>query len=262
MRLSVPPDPNVWRARALVWISLAAMVALSWLYLAQMHAGSFGMADGMAHHTMGRKGLGLNEFLATFVMWSVMMVAMMLPTAVAAISLFLVLSGQRNPTGAPVVTTAVYVVGYLATWIGYSVFAALAQWAFTQAAVLTPIAASTSVFMSSAILLIAGIFQFTPLKSACLTKCRSPLTFFLAEWRDGKMGALALGLRHGSYCVGCCWALMAILFVVGVMNIAWMALLTAFLLGEKVLPPSWRLNGVSGAILIAWATWIASGPWR
>ena len=262
MRLSAALDSNAWRGRAPVWVGLAAMVALSWLYLAQMHAGPSGMVDGMAHHAIGTKGVGLNELLAAFVMWSVMMVAMMLPTAVPAISLFHVLSGRRNPAQAPAVTTAMYVAGYLATWIGYSLPAALAQQAFTQAALLTPIATSTSVLMSALILLAAGLFQFTPLKTACLTKCRSPLAFFLAEWRDGKTGAFVLGLRHGSYCVGCCWALMAVLFVVGAMNLAWMALLTAFLLGEKAVPARWHLSRISGALLISWGAWIAVGLWR
>jgi predicted metal-binding membrane protein len=190
------------------------------------------------------------------------MVAMMLPTAVPAISLFLMLSGRRNPAQAPAATTAMYGAGYLAIWIGYSVPAALAQGVLTEAALLTPVAASTSDLMSALILLAAGIFQFTPLKTACLTKCRSPLAFFLAEWRDGKTGAFVLGLRHGSYCVGCCWALMAVLFVVGVMNLASMALLAAFLLGEKVVPARWHLSRISGAILIGWGMWIATGLWQ
>ena len=235
------------------------MVALSWFYLAQMHAGPPGMVDGMGGQAMGAKVVGLSEFVAALVMWGVMMVAMMLPTAVPAIALFLRLSGRRNPAQAPAVTTAMYVAGYLAVWIGYSLPAALAQWTFTRAALLTPMATSTSALMSALILLAAGIFQFTPLKTACLTKCRSPLAFFLAEWRDGKTGAFVLGVRHGSYCVGCCWALMAVLFVVGVMNLAWVALLTALLLGEKVVPARWRLSDVSGVILIAWGLGIATG---
>lgn len=259
MRLSAALDLSAWRGRAPVWVGLTAMVALSWLYLAHMHAGPSGMVDSMAHHATGTKGVELNELLAAFVMWSVMMVAMMLPTAVPAVSRFLMLASRRNPAQAPAVTTALYVAGYLATWIGYSVPAALAQQAFMQAALLTTVAASASVLMSALILLAAGIFQFTPLKTACLTKCRSPLAFFLAEWRDGKAGAFVLGLRHGSYCLGCCWVLMAVLFVVGVMNLAWMALLTAFLLGEKVAPARWHLSRISGGILIAWGIWIAAG---
>ena len=262
MRLGAALDLNAWRGRAPVWVGLAAVGALSWFYLAHMHAGPSGMVDGMALHAMGTKGVGLNEFLAAFVMWSAMMVAMMLPTAVPAVSLFLMLSGRRNPAQAPAATTAMYGAGYLAIWIGYSVPAALAQGVLTEAALLTPVAASTSDLMSALILLAAGIFQFMPLKTACLTKCRSPLAFFLAEWRDGKTGAFVLGLRHGSYCVGCCWALMAVLFVVGVMNLASMALLAAFLLGEKVVPARWHLSRISGAILIAWGMWIATGLWQ
>lgn len=262
MRLSTALGLNAWRCRAPVWAGLAVMVALSWLYLADMHLGPSGMVDGMAHHAMRTERVQLNGLPATFVMWCVMMVAMMLPTAVPAISLFLRLFGKRHPTGAAAVTTTMYVVGYLGAWIGYAVFAALAQEAFTQSSMLTPTAASASRVMSGLVLLAAGIFQFTPLKTACLTKCRAPLGFFLAEWRDGKTGALVLGLRHGSYCVGCCWALMMVLFVVGVMNLAWMALLSVFSLGEKSVPARWHLSRIMGAILVAWGTSIAVSPWR
>ncbi len=260
------------RDQAAVWIGLAALVALSWLYLAHGQTGLSGMGDGgMADSmappargmtAMATAGAGLDTLPAAVLMWGVMMVAMMLPTAAPAISLFLTLAGRRHPAATPSVMTALYVSGYLVIWIGYGVLAALAQWTCTQAALLTPMAASASIWLSALILLAAGLFQFSPLKTACLSKCRSPLAFFLAEWRDGKAGALVLGLRHGSYCVGCCWALMGILFVVGVMNLAGMALLAAFLLSEKIIPARWRAHEAAGVILIGWALWTGAGLWR
>ena len=225
-----------------IWIGLTVIVALSWLYLAHMSAGMSGMSprcstmkmgSTMAHHAMPMQRALPLELLFTFLMWSVMMVAMMVPTAVPAIAIFATLTGRRHPSQNPAGATAIYVSGYIAAWVGYSVFAALAQWALTRAMLISPMAGSNSATVSALILLSAGAFQFTPLKNACLTQCRSPLAFFMAEWRDGKRGAFYLGLRLGAYCVTCCWTLMAVMFVVGVMNLAWMAFLTAFHAGGK-----------------------------
>lgn len=261
-----------WLRRAPIWLGLAIIVGLSWLYLVHMNAGMSGMT-GMTSPMPGMTApmampmtaptsrAAPIELLFTFVMWSVMMVAMMVPTVVPAISLFTTLTGRRHPSQDPTATTAVYVSGYIAVWVGYAAFAALAQWALTRAMLLSPMAGSNSVTVSALILLGAGIYQFTPLKDACLTQCRSPLAFFMAEWRDGGRGAFVLGLKQGAYCVTCCWSLMTIMFVVGVMNLAAMALLTMFMLAEKVATPAWHINRVSGAALIAWGAWIGAGPW-
>ena len=244
-----------------IWIGLTVIVGLSWLYLAHMSANMSGMGSTMAYHAMKMERAVPLEVLFTFLMWSVMMVAMMAPTAVPAIGLFATLTGRRNPLQHPAGATAIYVSGYLAVWVGYSVFAALAQWALMRTMLMSPMAGSNSATVSALILLSAGAFQLTSLKNACLTQCRSPLAYFMAEWRDGSRGAFYLGLRQGAYCVVCCWALMAVMFVVGVMNLAWMALLTVFLLAEKVAPPTWHISRVSGAVLIAWGVWIGAGIW-
>ena len=254
-----------------IWIGLTIIVALSWLYLAHLSAGMAGMSAtmsasmkmgaSMAHHAMPMQRALPLELLFTFVMWSVMMMAMMVPTAVPAIALFATLTGRRHPSRNPTGAAAIYVGGYIAVWVGYSVFATLAQWALMRAMLISPMAGSSSATVSALILLTAGAYQFTPLKNACLTQCRSPLAFFMAEWRDGKIGAFYLGLRQGAYCVTCCWTLMAVMFAVGVMNLAWMALLAAFMLAEKVAPPTWRISHVSGAVLISWGAWMAVGIW-
>jgi predicted metal-binding membrane protein len=254
-----------------IWIGLTVIVALSWLYLAHMSAGMAGMSSTMnstmkmgsvmTHHAMPMQRALPLELLFTFVMWSVMMVAMMVPTAVPAIALFSTVSGRRNPSQNPAIATAIYAGGYLAAWVGYSVFAALAQWALTRTMLISPMAGSSSAAVSALILLSAGLYQFTSLKSACLTQCRSPLAFFMAEWRDGNRGAFVLGLRQGAYCVTCCWTLMAVMFVVGVMNLAWMVFLAVFMLAEKVTPPTWYISRVSGVILIVWGVWIGAGIW-
>jgi predicted metal-binding membrane protein len=249
-----------------IWIGLAVIVALSWLYLAQMSAGMSGMnatmTMGSAMDAMSMQRAMPLELLFTFAMWSVMMVAMMVPTAVPAIVLFATLSGRRHPLQNPTAVIAIYVSGYIAAWVGYSVFAAIAQLALTRTMIILPMAGSSSAAVSALILLSAGIYQFTSLKDACLTQCRSPLAFFMAEWRDGARGAFMLGLRQGAYCVTCCWTLMAVMFVVGVMNLTWMAILAAFMLVEKIAPRYWHLSRVSGVILILWGAWAGNGIWR
>lgn len=245
--------------RAPVWLGLAVIVASSWLYLFHMSATMPGMTSPMPNMTSTMARAASVDILFAFVMWSVMMVAMMVPTAVPAIALFAALTERRHPLQDPAGKTAIYVSGYIAAWVGYAAFAAVAQWALTRAMVLSPMAGSSSTTVSALILLSAGAFQFTSLKNACLTKCRSPLAFYMAEWRDGSRGAFVLGLRQGAYCVTCCWMLMAVMFVVGVMNLAAMALLTVFLLAEKLAPPAWHISRVSGAVLIAWGIWIGAG---
>ena len=156
---------------------------------------------------------------------------------------------QRREREDPVVPTAVFLLGYLLVWTGFSALATLAQWGLHSAALLSPMMVSTSSVMGGVLLLAAGIFQWTPLKNACLIHCRSPLAFLMSEWRDGKRGALLMGVKHGSYCVGCCWILMALLFVAGVMNLLWVASITAFVLIEKVVPRGELVGHVAGGVL-------------
>jgi predicted metal-binding membrane protein len=154
-------------------------------------------------------------------------------------------------------STGLYAAGYIAAWMLYSLLAAAGQVAMSRAALLTPMLETASLALSAVIHLTAGLFQFTAFKDACLSKCRTPFAYFLAEWRDGAAGALRVGFKHGSYCVGCCWAVMAVMFVVGAMNLVWMAVLTLFVLGEKLAPARWRLREIAGAVLVAWGLWLA-----
>jgi predicted metal-binding membrane protein len=120
--------------------------------------------------------------------------------------------------------------------------------------------ASASPLLGGALLVAAGAYQFTPLKDACLAHCRTPMGFLLAEWREGKLGPLVMGMRHGFYCVGCCWLLMALLFVGGVMNLVWVALIAAYVLVEKVTPARLLISRISGLAAIAWGLWLVVGP--
>lgn len=145
-----------------------------------------------------------------------------------------------------------FVLGYVLVWIGYSALGAMAQWVLHAGALLTPRGVSTSPYLAGGLLLTAGAFQLTPLKYACLEKCRSPFGFLLHEWRPGSRGALVMGARHGMNCVACCWAMMALMLVLGVMNLWWMVALTAFSLVEKIAPaPVWTGRAV-GVVLVAW----------
>lgn len=244
-----------------VWIGMAAVAAVSWFYLLWMNQNMTAMdGNGLAQMTMATQGGGWAHVWPSFAIWAVMMVAMMLPTVVPSTALFAHLAVKRNATNSNW-ATAMYVTGYSACWIVCAVPAAALQTALTNAALLDPLAQSTSQLMSAAILLAAGLYQFSPLKTACLSKCRSPLGFFMAKWRDGVGGAFTLGIQHGRYCVGCCWALMAVMFVVGAMSLVWMGVLTLLVLSEKVIPSAWQIDRLTGSTLVFAGLWVGVRAW-
>jgi predicted metal-binding membrane protein len=244
--------------RAPVWIGMVAIVAMSWYYLGRMDSAMSPMHGSASPHAgMAMGGDGADGLWMAFGMWATMMVAMMLPAVAPSAAVFSSLTARRDP-GHANAATATYVAGYAASWIAFAAPAALVQWALTHAMLLDPMARSTSTMLSSAILLAAGVYQWLPLKRACLSKCRTPLTFFMANWRDGRSGALWLGVRHGGYCVGCCWALMAVMFVVGAMSLAWMGLIMLLVLSEKVIPARWRFDHALGVALVTAGLWIAA----
>lgn len=230
--------------RTPLWIGLITIIMLSWVQLVRMNTGMPATPEmmPMAGRHMMTAGGG-ESLLPALGIWSVMMAAMMLPGEMPAVSVYLTLATRRHPARSAAVPAAFFVTGYLAVWVGYATVAAATQ------SMLAPIL-NAGAALSTAMLLTAGVFQFSRAKNACLTRCRSPLAFFLAEWRDGNAGALKLGLRHGSYCVGCCWALMALMFVAGAMNLLWMGVLMIFILGEKLAPPAWRLGHVAGVAFL------------
>jgi predicted metal-binding membrane protein len=225
------------------------MVALAWLYLFYTARPMAGM-DMPAMQMPGFYKWGLATVTLLFLMWAVMMIAMMVPSAVPMIQAFLAVNERRRNSPRQLVPVGVFLLGYVVVWTGFSAAATLAQWGLHKAALLSPMMVATSPAISGGLLLAAGIFQWTPLKRACLNGCRSPLSFLMSEWREGTAGAFLMGLRHGAYCVGCCWALMALLFVVGVMNLLWVVIIALFVMGEKVLPRGELLGHVGGAALV------------
>jgi len=245
------------RERLIIGGCLAAMVVLAWLYL--LHAKS-AMPD------MDMPGMVMPELnkwepttvLLLFVMWTVMMVAMMVPSAAPMVLAFLTVNQRRQAMDRPLVPVAIFLFGYLAVWTAFSAVATFAEWGLHQAAMLSTTMTAISPALNGGLLIAAGVFQWTPLKRTCLKGCRSPLSFLMSEWREGSAGALVMGLRHGAYCVGCCWVLMALLFVAGVMNLLWVAVIALFVMAEKILAKGELLAHVAGiALIIAGAALMA-----
>ena len=194
-----------------------------------------------------------------FVMWVVMMVAMMVPTAAPMILLFATVNRRNREQERPYVPTGVFLSGYVLVWSGFAVLATAANWALhTNSLLSSMMGESTSAYLGGALLLAAGAFQWSRLKYVCLTHCRSPLGFLMSEWQDGSAGAMRMGLKHGGYCLGCCWVLMGLLFVLGVMNLLWIAALAAFVLVEKVAPSGHLVSRLTGLVLAAWGLWMVA----
>jgi predicted metal-binding membrane protein len=182
------------------------------------------------------------EFGLRLAMWAVMMVAMMVPTAAPMTLMYAAVARKAAAQHNPLAPTFVFVAGYIAMWTVFSLAATIAQYALDRTALLSPMMVFRSSLFGAAVLIAAGIYQFTPLKNACLRNCRTPANFLSRYWRTGNLGAFRMGLRLGAYCVGCCWILMGLLFVGGVMNLLWIAAIAIFVLLEKTVP----LGDVSG----------------
>jgi predicted metal-binding membrane protein len=227
-------------AMAVLALAVAGWVFLLWLV--------FDMGHPLAQLMMpGTAQWGLASTLAVFAMWALMMAAMMLPSALPMILTFVHLSAR---SGAHARGRA-FVAAYIIVWSAFSLAATALQWALQAIGWVDAMAASTSATLTALVLLIAGIYQFSPLKRVCLSSCRTPFGFLMGEWRAGRAGAFVMGLRHGLLCVGCCWALMALLFVGGVMNLAWIAALSIVVAIEKLAPRGERIAVVLGVGLIA-----------
>jgi predicted metal-binding membrane protein len=238
----------VWRHDRRIAIgSLAGIVVLAWIYLWRSAAG---MDHGSMTMAAMPRAADAGALALTFVMWTVMMAGMMLPSAAPTVLLYGALVRKNGEQGTVLPGVWIFSGAYLLIWTGFSVAATALQALLEQVSLLTPAMTSASTTLSAVVLLAAGAYQLTPLKQTCLSKCRNPLEFFVTRWRAGRAGAFRMGLEHGLYCVGCCWALMLLLFVAGVMNLLWVALIAAFVLVEKLLPAALFVSRASGAMLI------------
>ena len=238
------------RERVLVVAGLLAVIGLAWGYLL---AGAGTMEDmGGMLMPMSSGPWNLSHGITMFAMWAVMMAAMMLPSAAPMILLYASIARGRVARGEQVAGAGVFAAGYLSVWTAFSLAAVALQFVLERAALLSPMMEASSIALAGMILMGAGIYQLTPLKQACLRHCRSPLEFVLTQWREGRHGAHVMGLHHGAYCVGCCWVLMGLLFVGGVMNLAWIAGLAAYVLVEKLAPAGHWIGRLAGIGLIGW----------
>jgi predicted metal-binding membrane protein len=243
------PEPLVSHERLIVWAGIFSVTAISWLVLARMPMRSpsidgvaaGGMSAGVAVWSLRAAGL-------IFAMWTVMMVAMMLPSAGPMIEMHARISRgggvERNGR------TWLFATGYLVAWTGFSAAITAVQYPLERVRLVSE-AMRMEPFAGGMLLIVAGIYQITPLKQACLTKCRTPLGFFMTKWRPGDSGALLMGLNHGLFCIGCCWLLMALMFVGGVMNLLWAGALTILVLLEKATPWGAALSRAFGAVMVA-----------
>jgi len=240
------------------------VAALAWGYMIHeahgMTQSGVCRCAGMAMSGPDTKPWSLVAVIPLFLMWAEMMVAMMIPSATPMILTFARVNRQRREQERPFVPTGLFVLGYLLIWSVFSIVAALAQWALHGAALLSPMMKSNSAILGGLLLIGAGIFQWTPWKRACLNHCSSPLNFLLGEWREGRAGALAMGIKHGAHCTGCCWLLMALLFVAGVMNLLWVAAITLLVLLEKLAARGRWMRDAIGVMCVAWgALMLGSG---
>lgn len=243
------------RDRWLVGGSLTVAVALCWAWLVPMARDMYGPMTG-ASAWMMTDNWDLIHLALLFAMWVVMMAGMMLPTAAPALLIYAAVI-RRSPSGARVTAHAnAFAGGYLVVWTLFSLLATGLQRWLAHALLLSPMMETSSSVLGGALLIVAGIFQLTPWKRTCLDACRSPAEFLVRHWRPGVSGGFYLGLANGLFCLGCCWALMLLLFVGGVMNLWCIVALTIFVLLEKIAPLGAQGGRLSGVLLTALGLWV------
>ncbi|WP_322024038.1 DUF2182 domain-containing protein [Burkholderia sp. BCC1977] len=253
-------DELLGRERVVTLFGMVALVGACWAYLWTGAGTGMSALDMTAvalfpHRLADDMGVMAPSLATVILMWWVMMIAMMTPGAAPLVLLYRrVLRHREQDRAGSAFTSMSLLAGYLAAWFAFSVGAAVLQMLLQPAGLISGMMLwSKSAVLSAIVLALAGVYQFSPLKRACLRQCRSPVRFLSTYWRPGVTGSFLLGVRHGAYCVGCCWLLMTLLFVGGVMNVVWIVALSLFVLIEKVLPGGERIGRALGVVLIAWA---------
>jgi len=235
--------------RAVVLGALVTVTVAAWAYL--LLAAGMEMDMGGGPKTVAPSAWSPPYAVLISLMWWVMMVAMMLPTAAPTVLLVTTLTWDRLPNPNLVPAAAMlFASGYLLVWSGVSLAATLLQWRLENAGLLSETMAFGNEILASTVLVAAGLYQWTPLKDTCLRHCRSPTEFLIRHWRPGSLGAVGTGVRHGIFCLGCCWMLMALLFVGGLMNLAWVGAIALFVLMEKTMPWGDRMGRFGGTLLV------------
>ena len=238
-------------------VGLGVITVTAWVYVVAtarrmgIESASMGRSSMESMGAMsGIQPWTATEFALRLLMWAVMMIAMMVPTAAPMTLMYAAVARKAAAQHNPVAPTFIFVAGYIAIWTVFSLVATIAQYALDRAALLSPMMVSSSAVFGAAVLIAAGVYQLTPLKNACLRNCRTPAHFMARHWRTGNLGAFRMGLRLGAYCVGCCWILMGLLFVGGVMNLLWIAAIAVFVLLEKTIPFGVVSGRLAGAAMI------------
>ena len=237
------------RDRLWIALGLVGAIALAWVYLLRESAAT-GPMTGMTIRAWGAA-----DWLGLFAMWAVMIVGMMLPSAAPVIMLILGAYRLRGDANARLAAVA-FIGGYAIVWTAFSAVAAVGQLALHRTALLSNDMRLQSVVVSGVLLLIAGVYQWLPVKNRCLVHCQAPLAFLTQRWRPGVAGGFSMGVNHGAFCVGCCWLLMTLLFVLGVMNLFWIAVLAAIVLLEKLSSHGLLAGRVVGLAAIAWGMYL------
>jgi predicted metal-binding membrane protein len=242
------------RDRIIVMLAVAAVAALAWGYTVagvgmDMTAVEMTAMAGMNPLLMAPTQWSLSYGLFVFLMWWIMMIAMMVPSAAPMVLLFAAIARKRQTQATPFIGTAAFLVGYLAVWASFSALAALLHWGLDFAGLLTPMMTASGGIFGGLLLIAAGLYQLTPLKRACLGQCREPIRFVSTHWRAGNRGAFHMGIVHGAYCLGCCWFLMGLLFFGGVMNLYWIAGIGLYVLAEKLVRRGHWLDYTAGTVL-------------
>ncbi|HEY2387013.1 MAG TPA: DUF2182 domain-containing protein [Candidatus Binatia bacterium] len=244
-------------ARVVVAVALAVVAVVCWWLMARSAAVMATMqGEGVllaAATAMMEPAATAPYLVASAIMWVVMMGAMMAPAALPITLVFARLDRERRGRTLPR-DGLLFAAGYLGVWVLFALLATALQWLLHRAALLHTDALAIGGPLAGVVLVVAGLYQLTPLKAACLAHCRTPMAFLMSHWRDGGAGAFRMGLHHGGYCLGCCWALMLLMFVAGVMSVAAMAVLSVFILAERLLPGRWAAQ-IPGAVLIGWGVW-------
>ncbi len=258
MQAILPVEALIRKDRYVVFAGLLGVTALASAYTAYLawDMQNMDMASGRSLSMPMTASWTISDFGIMFLMWTVMMTAMMIPSATPMILTFGTVYRKRQSNAQPFVSTAVFVSGYLLIWSAFAFGGTLLQWGLHSATLLSPMTMTATPLIGGSLLLAAGLFQFSPVKYLCLTECRTPMSFLLTDWEEAQRGALSMGIKQGVYCLGCCWVLMSLLFVLGVMNLLWIAALAGFVLIEKVAPGRAWVNRISGGLILAWGIWM------
>jgi predicted metal-binding membrane protein len=277
---STPLEAVLARDRVVVAAALAVVAVLAWAYVLWLAAdmavpapaapGGMASAEEMPGMDMGNPvapafvAWSIADFAFILAMWSEMMVGMMTPSVSPMVLLYAAAGRKARAAGQPIAATGWFFAGYLLVWIGFSVVATTVQWLLTTLALLTPMMATNSALLGGVVLAVVGPYQWTQFKEVCLRQCQTPIAFLASHggFHSDPLGALRLGFAHGLYCLGCCWALMVLLFVGGIMNVLWIAGIAILILLEKTLLTGRLVSRVSGALIFAAGVWILVGALR